>query len=71
MTEDDVRELVRDQAGERGLSRWCAARKIHRTPVALFLLGRRRPGPDLLASLALKPVIAYEKQCCNLETGGA
>lgn len=68
MTEDDVREMVREEAGKRGLSRWCAARKINRSPVALFLLGIRRPGPDLLASLSLKPVVTYEKQCCNSET---
>lgn len=56
LTEDDVRAMIRERAGPRGIAKWCRANGIHRPNVTQFMLGLRGPGAPTLDALGLKKV---------------
>lgn len=71
MTEDDVRELLRKEAGYRGVNRWCAVNGVSQSYAAGFLRGERGAGPVILSALGLETFyrIKRKRACVEPEPG--
>ncbi len=54
MTEDEVREMLREKAGPRGVAAWCRDHGIAEQFASTFLCGDRPPGPTLLKAMGLE-----------------
>lgn len=72
MSEEDVRQMVRDRCTQRGGAARLA-RQAGVTParVSQFLGGSSGPGIPILKALGLRKTIAYEKEACNPQISGA
>lgn len=72
MTEDEVREMVRERTKVHGQQRLFARQAgLSDTSISLFLAGVRPPGERLLRELGLRKVTAYEKTACDQPAKGA
>lgn len=73
MTEDDVRELVRQRLERHGdQSRLAIELGVSRGHLCNFLAGKKRPPAPLLAHFGLKRAVAYiEKSSCGQAEKGA
>jgi hypothetical protein len=63
MTEDDVRQMVRDDipiAGCTTQQEWALKNGISPQYLSDFMVGRKAPGPSILRALMLKRVVTYE-----------
>jgi len=63
MTEDDVRQMVRDDmviARTTTQQEWARLNGISPQYLSEFMTGRKSPGPLILAALMLKRAVAYE-----------
>lgn len=63
MTEDDVRQMVRDDmliAGCTTQQEWALKNGISQQYLSDFMTGRKAPGPSILRALMLKRVVTYE-----------
>lgn len=68
MTEDDVRQLVRDRAklyaknkGSTGITAWCAEANLNKAHVSEFMSGKDRAPTDMLDALGLEYAIVQRK----------
>lgn len=68
MTEDDIRDLVRQRGPQNHFARQAG---VDPAAISLFMTGARGPGPALLTALGLRKVVTYEKADCNPETESA
>ena len=63
LTEDDVRQMVRDDmpiAGCDTQQEWAIKNGISPQYLSDFMVGRKAPGPKILAALMLRRVVTYE-----------
>jgi hypothetical protein len=72
MTEDDVRQLFRDQAEAMtpdrrngGMRAWCRHHGISQAYASQFLNGHKAPGAKILAALGLRSEISYFPVDCD------
>lgn len=68
MTEEDVRDLVRQRAklyarnkNSTGFTEWCAQAGVNKGHASDFMNGKKLPGNDLLNALGLEWAIVQKK----------
>lgn len=54
LSDEDVREMLREIAGPRGVAKWCREKGVTESFATTFLCGDRPPGPTLLKAMGLK-----------------
>lgn len=60
LTEDDVRQLLRDAIGESSHMDWCHKHRVNPSHLSLVLGGYRGPGPAILNALGVVKAYALK-----------
>lgn len=60
MTEDDVRQLLRQHIAGTTMRKWAREHGVTHAYVSLVLGGHARPGAALLNAMGLKKTVSYE-----------
>jgi len=60
ITQEELRELLREQVAETGASRFARQHGISETLVSLVTHGHQKPGPRIAEALGYRKIIRFE-----------